>query len=99
MFSYSSYERQNPRSQCIHNSARPVALSNKSPAPGTVCVSAIVMQWVVHKPNDVLPACTCQQASGIIWQHIPEKKIIHYYGSVDSYIIQTFKEQCHLLLH
>jgi hypothetical protein len=27
------------------------------------------------------------------------KKIIHYYGRVDSYIIQTFKEQYHLLLH
>ena len=73
VFSYSSYERQNPWSQCIHNSAWPVALPNKSSAPGNVYVSVIVMQWVVHKPNDVLPACTCQQASGVIWQHIPEK--------------------------
>jgi len=31
-----------------------------------------VIQWVVHKPNNVLPACTCQQASGVKWQHIPK---------------------------
>jgi len=40
VFSYSAYERQNPWSQCIHNSAWPVAMSNKSPALGTVYVSA-----------------------------------------------------------
>jgi hypothetical protein len=78
-FSYSSCERQNPWSQCIHN----------LPHPELYRLVPTVMQWVVHKPHDVLPACTCQQASGIIRQHIPGKK--KSFTTMEGLILTLFK--------